>query len=176
MIRKLLRITENFQISLGITSYWFTYIHSFKLESNDKNTWFFATFCQYFFKIFSIYLFRGINFSKFFSAEGDKNLEQILLRHAFCRPCALFRGPLFYKKCSIDTFDTGFRFSRSLRKKPLFFFFRFPKPRTFTVQPSPFTHFLLNSLISLIFSLLLAVAYFSESRTIIFFFKNPTKI
>ena len=33
-MKKLLRITENFQISVGIT-YWFAYIHSFKLEKNQ---------------------------------------------------------------------------------------------------------------------------------------------
>ena len=72
--KKLPRITENFQISLGIT-YWFTYIHSFKLQSNDKNTW----FCQHFLNIFSKFcqysFFRGKIFQSFFSAEGDKKLR-----------------------------------------------------------------------------------------------------
>ena len=57
-----------------LITYWFTYIHSFKLESNDKNTW----FCQHFLNIFSKFcqysFFQGKIFQSFFSAEGDKKL------------------------------------------------------------------------------------------------------
>ena len=117
-----------FKISLGIT-YWFTYIHSFKLETNDKIPDFFqhffnilSIFFKKFFKIFSIIFLRSINFSKFFAPSQLKKQKtwKNFAPTAFCRPCAPKRVPLFTKKCSTSTFDTGFRFSRSLRKKLLF--------------------------------------------------------
>ena len=124
---QLLRITENFQISLGIT-YWFTYIHSFKLETNDK----IPDFFQHFFNILSIFQNFFNNFSsghKFFKvflrrvSSKSKKTWNKFCSDSFLSALRALKGAIFYQKVLYEHFPHWILVLQVITKKTIILVF-----------------------------------------------------
>ena len=122
MKKWLLRTTENFTENYREFSNQFrnllTYIHSFKLETNDKNTWFFQHFVNILSKIFSIF--------KIWAKKTWKN-SLILSRFSNVTLISLVFSKKFFPEIRTITF----------------FLWKFHKNLSHLLKrkPSPFTHF-----------------------------------